>query len=73
VVIAAPGGRGRNGLALGVRTPRHKIRSLQKTGVQHRNRFRFRNPMLQPYIIMKALGEEQIDLATLDRFLATES
>jgi Cdc6-like AAA superfamily ATPase len=44
---------------------------LQRTGAPRRYRFRFSNPLLQPYVIMRALAEEDLGTETLDRFLAT--
>ncbi len=37
---------------------------LQKTGVPHRYRFRFVNPLLQPYVTMKGLASGLIDVET---------
>ncbi len=33
---------------------------LEKTGTRRRFRFRFRNPLLQPYVIMRGLAEETL-------------
>jgi Cdc6-like AAA superfamily ATPase len=41
---------------------------LQKTGGERRWRFRFVNPLLQPYVIMKGLAEGMIDQAVIGRF-----
>jgi hypothetical protein len=40
----------------------HKDRgpTLQRKGVEHRFRFRFANPLLQPYVLMKGLTEKLI-------------
>ena len=38
---------------------------LQKTGVKHRIRYRFTDPLMQPYIVMRGLAEELIDKASL--------
>jgi hypothetical protein len=43
---------------------------LQKTGTSRRFRFRFRNPLLQPYVIMRALAEEELRVEVLDQFLS---
>ena len=42
---------------------------LERTGVPRRYRFRFRNPLLQPFVIMKGLAEKLItrsDLSNLE-------
>lgn len=44
---------------------------LQKTGAPRRFRFRFTNPLLQPYVIMRALAEGTVDIDMVDRFLVT--
>lgn len=41
---------------------------LQKRGVPRRFRFRFKNPLLQPFVIMHGLNEGLIDQATFERF-----
>lgn len=41
---------------------------LQKRGLKHRYRFRFRNPLLQPYVVMHGLKEELLDAETLEAF-----
>lgn len=38
---------------------------LEKTGEPRRYRFRFRNPLLQPYVIMRGLAEGMIDAEAL--------
>ena len=43
---------------------------LQKIGTSRRFRFRFRNPLLQPYVIMRALADEGLRIEVLDQFLA---
>ena len=43
--------------------------SLQKTGRPRRYRFRFKNPAMPPYVIMRALAEQQLDFELLDQFL----
>lgn len=43
---------------------------LQKTGQSHRFRFRFRNPLLQPYVILRALTGETLRVEVLDQFLS---
>lgn len=43
---------------------------LQKTGTPRRFRFRFRNPLLQPYVIMRALAAEDLRVEVLDQFIA---
>lgn len=43
---------------------------LQKTGQSHRYRFRFRNPLLQPYVILKALTAKDLRVEVLDQFLS---
>jgi energy-coupling factor transporter ATP-binding protein EcfA2 len=42
---------------------------LQKIGSPRRVRFRFRNPLLQPYVIMRALAEQTLRVEVLDQFL----
>jgi hypothetical protein len=41
---------------------------LQKRGPKRRFRFRFRNPLLQPFVIMHGLHDGYIDLEMLERF-----
>lgn len=41
---------------------------LQKTGTARKFRFRFINPLLQPYVIMKGIAEGMIDSELLDQF-----
>ena len=43
---------------------------LQKIGTSRRYRFRFTNPLLQPYVIMRALSEGTVSITLVDRFLA---
>jgi Cdc6-like AAA superfamily ATPase len=43
---------------------------LQRTGTPRRYRFRFSNPLMQPYALMKALGDPDRDENLLQRFLA---
>lgn len=38
---------------------------LEKTGQKHRFQFRFRNPLMQPFVAMRGYAEAMIDLATL--------
>jgi Cdc6-like AAA superfamily ATPase len=45
---------------------------LQKTGRPRRYRFRFKNPAMPPYVIMRALDEQQVDFELLDLFLTTQ-
>jgi hypothetical protein len=43
---------------------------LERTGVPRRYRFRFRNPLLQPFVIMEGLAQgliKRADLEKLDR------
>lgn len=42
---------------------------LQRTGTPRRYRFRFSNPLLQPYSLMKALADGNTTTDLLDRFL----
>jgi Cdc6-like AAA superfamily ATPase len=42
---------------------------LQKVGRPRRYRFRFKNPAMPPYVIMRALAEQDLDPELLDRFL----
>ena len=42
---------------------------LQKLGSTRRVRFRFRSPLLQPYVIMRALAEDELRVEVLDEFL----
>jgi hypothetical protein len=46
---------------------------LEKTGAPRRYRFRFANPLLQPYVIMRAITEDALSLAVLDKFLRSEN
>jgi Cdc6-like AAA superfamily ATPase len=46
----------------------HRGPVLQKKGETRRFRYRFKNPLLQPYVIMKGLSEEIIDAQALRRF-----
>lgn len=39
---------------------------LQKVGVKRRIRYRFLNPLMQPYVTMRGLAEELIGIATLE-------
>ncbi|MCW4462669.1 ATP-binding protein [Sphingomonas sp. BT-65] len=41
---------------------------LEKTGTRSHFRFRFREPMMQPFVIIKSLSTEVIDLDQLQRF-----
>lgn len=41
---------------------------LERTGTSHRYRFRFKNPLLQPYVLMKGLSDGSIDGAILDQY-----
>jgi Cdc6-like AAA superfamily ATPase len=43
-------------------------RILQQTGEPHNRRYRFRNPMMQPFVIMKGLSDKLIDALTLEKF-----
>lgn len=43
--------------------------ALQKTGRPRRHRFRFKNPAMPPYVLMRGLTEQRINLELLDRFL----
>ena len=43
---------------------------LQKAGASHRWRFRFRNPALQPYVILKALTGDGLQEEVLNQFLS---
>ena len=44
---------------------------LQRTGTRRRYRFRFSNPLMQPYVIMRGLDSNLIDEATLQSFGAS--
>jgi Cdc6-like AAA superfamily ATPase len=41
---------------------------LQQMGEPHNRRYRFRNPMMQPFVIMKGLSDGLIDAPTLEKF-----
>ncbi len=41
---------------------------LQQVGGPHNRRYRFRNPMMQPFVIMKGLSDGLIDAPTLEKF-----
>jgi len=41
---------------------------LERTGVPRRYRFRFRNPLLQPFVIMQGLSGGMLDKGDIDRF-----
>lgn len=40
-------------------------RILQKSGPKHRVRFRFANPLMQPFVILQGLAEDLISVSTL--------
>lgn len=40
---------------------------LQRTGAKHRVRYRFIKPLMQPYVIMKALSDKRIGRAMLEK------
>lgn len=40
---------------------------LQQAGEPHSRRYRFRNPMMQPFIIMRGLADKLVDAPTLER------
>lgn len=42
---------------------------LFRTGVKHKFRFRFRNPLMQPLVIMQGLVDKRIDNRTLEQIL----
>jgi hypothetical protein len=42
---------------------------LQRTGEKRRRRYRFTNPLLQPYVVMRGLDDELVDPGTLSRFI----
>ena len=46
---------------------------LQKTGVPRRYKYRFKNPLLQPYVLMKGLIEGKIDRGILEHYSTTIS
>lgn len=46
--------------------------ALQRKGSEHRYRFRFMNPLLQPYVLIKGVSEEEIAIGDLDRFRRPE-
>jgi Cdc6-like AAA superfamily ATPase len=41
---------------------------LQKIGTTRKFRFRFRSPLLQPYVIMRGLADARLSVETLERF-----
>jgi Cdc6-like AAA superfamily ATPase len=41
---------------------------LQRTGTRRRFKFRFRNPLLQPYVIMRGIDEGRLSPSVLDKF-----
>jgi Cdc6-like AAA superfamily ATPase len=43
---------------------------LQKVGRPRHYRFRFKNPAMPPYVIMRALADQHFDFDLLDQFLA---
>jgi Cdc6-like AAA superfamily ATPase len=45
-------------------------RILQKDGVERKFRFRFRNPLMKPLIIMKGINDHRLSLDILKRFQA---
>jgi len=45
---------------------------LQKTGADRQWRYRFANPLVQPYVIMRGIAEDKVDVATVDKVLADE-
>jgi hypothetical protein len=44
---------------------------LERTGIPRRYRFRFRNPLLQPFVIMCGLADELIHRSDLSRLEST--
>jgi DNA transposition AAA+ family ATPase len=42
---------------------------LEKTGTDRQWRYRFRNPLLQPYVIMRGLSEDAVSIAIVDPVL----
>ncbi|MBI1789870.1 MAG: ATP-binding protein [Acidobacteria bacterium] len=42
---------------------------LLRTGVKHKFRFRFRNPLMQPHVIMQGLVDKRIDQVTLQEII----
>jgi hypothetical protein len=42
---------------------------LMRTGVKHKYRFRFRNPLMQPLVIMQGIVDKRIDQATLEEIM----
>jgi Cdc6-like AAA superfamily ATPase len=40
---------------------------LQQVGEPHNRRYRFRNPMMQPFVIMKGLSDGLVDAQTLEK------
>jgi len=41
---------------------------LQQSGEAYNRLYRFRNPMMQPFVIMKGLSDELVDAAALEKF-----
>jgi len=46
---------------------------LQRRGSKNNHRFRFSNPMLQPYVIMRGLESEILQPATFDALMSSPS
>ena len=40
---------------------------LEKSGVPHNYRFRFANPLFQPFVLMKGVGDGLVEPAALER------
>jgi len=51
-------------------TSQERGRVLHREGKPHRPRFRFRDPLLQPFAKLAALADGRVDQAVLDRFPA---
>lgn len=45
---------------------------LQKTGSDRQWRYRFRNPLMQPYVILRGLADGDVDVAMVDKALNDE-
>lgn len=45
---------------------------LQKTGTDRQWRYRFRNPLMQPYVILRGLADEDVQVSMVDKALSEE-
>ena len=46
---------------------------LERTGTERKYRYRFENPLLQPYVIMRGLADKKVDLNTLQALMRKDA